>query len=262
MRKQEEYRAILVMWETVTQNKSHIAEDLGIPRGTVKDCIKRYGSVENFDKCLSEQKTLGLDSPVEVAIKDPEWRKAYAYLLGTYLGDGSIDLMPNKRSYRMRIAQDKRYTGLIQTCVDTINIVLPKNNVSIISSVGCVYITVYSTHLVQIFPQHGVGKKHDRKLTFEDWQQTIIDEFPLEVFRGLYHSDGCRSQNIVNGTNYMRYMFANKSEDILDLLNYVCDEINLHWTIKIPTNSEYVKVIYVSRRGDVAYLDEFIGAKY
>ncbi|MDX2079002.1 MAG: transcriptional regulator [bacterium] len=262
MRKQEEYRAILVMWETITQNKSHIAEDLGIPRGTVKDCIKRYKSVENFDKYLDERKTLGLDNPVEVAIKDLEWRKAYAYLLGTYLGDGCIDLMPNKRTYRMRIAQDKHYTGLIQACVDTINIVLPQNSVSLNSAPGCVQITVYSTHLVQLFPQHGDGVKHNRKLTFDDWQQTIIDEFPLEIFRGLYHSDGSRAQNIVNGTNYVRYMFSNKSVDLIELCKYVCDKIGVHWTTKKAHYRMQSYTVYVSRREDVAYLDEVVGAKY
>ena len=262
LRKQEEYRAILVMWETVTQNKSHIAEDLGIPRGTVKDCIKRYGSVENFDKYLDERKTLGLDNPVEVATQDPIWRKAYAYLLGTYLGDGCIDLMTNKRTYRMRITQDKRYTGLIQDCIDAINIVLPMNKIGLAQKQGCVDIVVYSTHLVQIFPQHGVGKKHDRKITFEDWQWTIIDEFPLEVFRGLYHSDGCRSQNIVNGKNYVRYMFTNKSVDLIELFKYVCDKINVHWTTKKAHYERQSYNVYVSRREDVAYLDEVVGAKY
>ena len=103
--------------------------------------------------------------------------------------------------------------------------------------------------------------KHKRKITFEDWQWAIIDEFPLEVFRGLYHSDGSRSQNIVKGKNYVRYMFGNKSEDILGLFTYVCDKLNIHWTMKIPTKSRDVKVIYISTRADVAYLDDVVGAK-
>jgi hypothetical protein len=263
MRTLDEYRAILTQWETVTKNKSHIAEDLGIPRGTVKDCIKKFGSLENFDNYLDERKALGLDNPVPIAIQNPEWRKAYAYLLGTYLGDGCIDLMKNKkRVYRLRITQDKGYTGLISACEQAINIVLPKNRVFFASKQGCVDIIVCSIHLVQMFPQHGIGKKHDRKLTFEDWQWTIIDEFPLEVFRGLYHSDGSRAQNIVNGTNYMRYMFTNKSVDLIELFKYVCDKIGVHWTTKKAHYRLQSYNVYISRREDVAYLDEVVGAKY
>jgi len=267
MRTLDEYRAILTQWETVTQNKSHIAKNLGIPRGTVCDCIKQYGSVENFERTITENGVIknrvsSLFNPIPLAIQNAEWRKEYAYLLGLYLGDGCIDLMKNGRSFRLRIAQDKRYTGLIQKCVDTINVILPTNKVLIANSIGCVMITVTSTQLVKLFPQHGAGPKYKRKLTFDDWQWQIIDEFPLEVFRGLFHSDGCRSQNIVKGKNYVRYMFGNKSEDILALFQYVCDKLNLHWTLKIPTKSRDVKVVYISLRDDVAYLDEAVGEKY
>jgi len=267
MRKQEEYRAILVMWETVTQNKSHIAKNLGIPRGTVCDCIKKFDSLENFERVIIDtgvikNRVSSLFNPIPNAIQDIEWRKSYAYLLGTYLGDGCIDLMKNGRSFRLRIAQDKRYTGLIQACVDTINIVLPTNKVIIVNSVGCVMITVNSTQLVKLFPQHGKGVKHNRKITFEDWQWTIIDEFPLEVFRGLYHSDGCRSQNIVKGKNYVRYMFSNKSVDLIELFKYVCDKINVHWTTKKARYRHGSYNVYISRREDVACLDEVVGAKY
>lgn len=262
MRSHDEYRAILTQWETVTQNKSHIAKNLGIPRGTVIDCIKRFESLQNFDKYMAQREELGLDNPVPNALQNSEWRKAYAYLLGLYLGDGYIDLMKNGRSYRLRVAQDKRYTGLIQACVETMNIILPKNRVLIVPSIGHVMITIHSTHLPQLFPQHAGGVKHKRKITFEDWQWAIIDEFPLEVFRGLFHSDGCRSQNIVKGKNYVRYMFGNKSEDILALFQYVCDKLHLRWTMKIPTKSRDVKVVYISLRQDVAYLDNVVGAKW
>ncbi len=262
MRILDEYRAILTQWETITKNKSHIAKNLGIPRGTVIDCIKKFGSLENFEEQLRQREELGLDNPVPNAMKNLEWRKAYAYLLGLYLGDGCIDKIKNKkRLYRLRIVQDKKYVGLIEECAKTMKVILPKNSVFFVNAPGCVDIVILSIHLPQLFPQHAGGVKHKRKITFEDWQWAIIDEFPLEVFRGLYHSDGSRSQNIVKGKNYVRYMFGNKSEDILELFTYVCDKIGLHWTMKIPTDSRYVKAIYISTRADVAYLEEVIGAK-
>jgi hypothetical protein len=195
-------------------------------------------------------------------IQNSEWRKEYAYLLGLYLGDGCIDLMKNGRSFRLRIAQDKRYTGLIQKCVDTIHIILPTNKVFISNSIGCVMITVTSTQLVRLFPQHGEGVKHNRKITFEDWQWKIIDEFPLEVFRGLYHADGSRAQNIVKGTNYVRYIFTNKSVDLIELFKYVCDKIGVHWTTKQAHYKNQSYNVYISRREDIAYLDSVVGAKY
>lgn len=266
MRTPDEYRAILTQWETVTKNKSHIAKNLGIPRPTVRDCIQKFGSLENFEQIIHEEgiiknRVSSLFNPIPQVIKNLEWRKAYAYLLGLYLGDGCIDLMKNGRSYRLRIAQDKKYTNLIEACVKTMNIVLPINKVCFGSSIGCVMITVHSTHLPHLFPQHAGGVKHKRKITFEDWQWAIIDEFPLEVFRGLYHSDGCRSQNIVKGKNYVRYMFSNKSEDLIALCKYVCDKIGLHWTTKKAHYKHGSFMVYISRREDVAYLDSVIGAK-
>ncbi len=263
MRTQDEYRAILTQWETVIQNKSHIAKNLGIPRPTVRDCIQKFGSLENFNQYLAKREELGLDNPVNNALQNLEWRKAYAYLLGLYLGDGCIDLMKNKkRVYRLRITQDKHYTGLISACEQAMNIVLPKNHVFFASKQGCVDIIILSIHLVQMFPQHGRGAKHARRLTFEDWQWTIIDEFPLEVFRGLYHADGSRAQNIVKGTNYVRYIFTNKSVDLIELFKYVCDKIEVHWTTKKAHYKHKSYNVYISRREDIAYLDNVVGAKY
>lgn len=45
------------------------------------------------------------------------------------------------------------------------------------------------------FPQHGPGRKHERKIALEDWQQQIVDTYPEEFVRGLIHSDGCRTIN-------------------------------------------------------------------
>ncbi|MCU0482510.1 MAG: LAGLIDADG family homing endonuclease [Anaerolineae bacterium] len=263
MRTLDEYRAILTQWETVTQNKSHIAKNLGIPRGTVIDCIKKFESLENFDKYIAQRDELGLDNPVPNAMQEIEWRKAYAYLLGLYLGDGCIDKIKNKkRLYRLRIVQDKKYVGLIEECAKTMRIILPKNTVFFVNAPGCVDIVILSIHLPQIFPQHAGGVKHNRKITFEDWQWAIIDEFPLEVFRGLYHADGSRAQNIVKGTNYVRYIFTNKSVDILDLFKYVCDKIGVHWTTKKAHYKHQSYNVYISRREDIAYLDSVVGAKY
>ncbi|MEO1255973.1 MAG: transcriptional regulator, partial [Bacteroidota bacterium] len=112
-----------------------------------------------------------------------------------------------------------------------------------------------SNLLPELFPQHGEGKKHDRDIILEKWQEHIVDAYPLEFFRGLYHSDGSRSQNIVKGKNYPRYMFSNYSADIRKLFTDTAEKLGLTWTTANARN------VAISRREDVAWLDEHIGEK-
>ena len=51
------------------------------------------------------------------------------------------------------------------------------------------------TRWPEAFPQHGPGRKHERPIVLEDWQQAIVDEHPWAFLRGLIHSDGCRTTN-------------------------------------------------------------------
>jgi hypothetical protein len=53
MRTYEEHKRILELWET-GYNKKQIARMTGIPRGTVKDSIERYGSVAQLNKTIAE----------------------------------------------------------------------------------------------------------------------------------------------------------------------------------------------------------------
>ena len=78
-----------------------------------------------------------------------------------------------------------------------------------------------------MFPQHGPGRKHLRKIELADWQLEIVAKYPEKLLRGLFHSDGCRFVNwatrpIVGGEirryKYVRYMFSNESEDIIGIL--------------------------------------------
>lgn len=55
---------------------------------------------------------------------------AYVYLLGLYLGDGSIATSP-RSVYRLRISLDARYPKIIEACADAIREVLPRNRVGL-----------------------------------------------------------------------------------------------------------------------------------
>jgi hypothetical protein len=107
-----------------------------------------------------------------------------------------------------------------------------------------------------MFPQHGPGKKHERSIVLTDWQSALVRRWPDRIIRGLVHSDGCRFQNSGRcGWSCPRYSFTNKSADIRAIFCHACELIGVRWTASSPYT------IYVSRKADVAKLDEFIGPK-
>ncbi len=122
----------------------------------------------------------------------------------------------------------------------------------------------YSKHWPCLFPQHGPGMKHTRKIELAGWQQVIVDRYPGDFVRGLIHSDGCRGMNRVRRTladgdrwyEYPRYLFSNKSLDILGLCGQALDRLGVRWRFA------RWDMISVARKEAVARLDEFVGPKY
>jgi hypothetical protein len=227
------------------------ARELGIPRSTVKTWKER-----GFDAVLEGPMRRAQSSAcdaVERAQRDPS---AYAYLFGQYLGDGSIQYGKNGVA-KLRVFGFSGYPGIIGRVVATTRAIVP-GRVSAYKSkrARLVIVTTYWQHLPCLFPQHGPGRKHERSIELTDWQDEIVVAHPKRFLRGLIESDGCRSVNWVNGTNYPRYMFANVSDDIRGLCTRTLDQLGVHWTTANTRN------IAVSRRADVAYLDTFIGPKW
>jgi hypothetical protein len=115
-----------------------------------------------------------------------------------------------------------------------------------------------------LFPQHGPGRKHQRKIELQPWQEEIISRHPRGFARGLFHSDGCRLINRVRRRvkggdrcyEYPRYLFVNMSADIHRLCGEALDRLGVAWRFSKPTT------ISVARREAVARLDEFVGPKY
>lgn len=133
--------------------------------------------------------------------------------------------------------------------------IVPESRVCRVNGAGgWVEVTSYSKSWPCIFPQHGRGKKHERAIELADFQETAVVRAPGYLLRGLIHSDGCRFQN--TGTNWSnpRYSFSNRSADIRSIFCDACDRLGLRWTTAPHT-------IYVSRKADVARIDEFIGPK-
>ena len=117
----------------------------------------------------------------------------------------------------------------------------------------------YSKLLPQLFPQHGLGRKHERHIVLAGWQANITRRHPRALIRGLMHSDGTRftaRQRVGAKTyEYVRYGFANRSEDIKAILTSHLDLLGIRWTR--PNH----QLIAVDRRPEVAKLDAFVGPK-
>jgi hypothetical protein len=110
-----------------------------------------------------------------------------------------------------------------------------------------------------LFPQHGPGRKHHRRIELAPWQREVLERDPRPFLRGLIHSDGWRGLNRVRAKGrdyaYPRYQFSNRSQDIKDLFCWACELIGVEWR---PWGRHHISV---ARRDSVARLDEFIGPK-
>lgn len=193
---------------------------------------------------------------------------AYAYALGLYLGDGHISHYSGHRVPSLRITCDDAWPGLMDAAEQALRRVFPFNQVCRTRKGGCHDVKVCSKHLVCLFPQHGPGRKHERRISLEGWQQEIVDAHPWEFIRGLIHSDGCRVTNwttrIVAGVKkryeYPRYFFTNKSDDIRKLCTDTLAKVGVQWTI-LARGSDPLNVS-IARKASVALMDAHIGPKY
>lgn len=188
---------------------------------------------------------------------------AYAYLLGLYLGDGHIT-HARRGVLRLAIYCCDGWPGLMDAAEAALAAVMPGSIVGRRQRRGCTAVGSTSKHWACLFPQHGPGPKHKRKIALEAWQQEIVAEFSEEFIRGLIHSDGCRGINRVRRPGkdgdrwyeYPRYFFSNASDDIRDLFTEALDRLGIAW------KQANTRIISVARKEAVARLDEFVGPRY
>jgi hypothetical protein len=194
----------------------------------------------------------------------PPDEASYSHLLGLYLGDGHLAKYP--RTYRLVVTCDDAYPALIEACRLSIERTqLPRRvRVEHDPTRRFVRVVADSARWPAAFPQHGRGRKHERKIELADWQRAVVDRFPQEFLRGLLHSDGCRTINRfktklpserIAEYAYPRWFFSNRSADIRGLFCEYCDRLGIRWTQSNPRN------ISVSHRDSVARLDSFVPAK-
>jgi len=236
---------------------TQISRVMGIPRRTVSDWLNEH--VPRVGAASDQCPDCG-----HVGHDPNALPPNYVYLLGAYLGDGCLSPHP-RGVFKLRVVLDAKYPGIIDEVAAAAESVCPRNPVGramrySIDAQGlehesCVEVYAYSKSWPCLFPQHGLGRKHDRPIVLASWQQTLVAAAPELFLRGLIHSDGCRFQNTGSGGwSNPRYSFSNASDDIRGIFVSACELLGLHTTLAPRT-------VYVSRKADVARMDEFVGPK-
>ncbi|MCT9088230.1 helix-turn-helix domain-containing protein [Streptomyces sp. ASQP_92] len=243
------------------KRNADVARQLNVPLGTVSYWLHIDRSKRGQCPGSHDPKCPRCDGrPLDFA--------AYAYLLGLYLGDGHISHYSAHRVPNLMITLDDAWPGIQNEAEASMRAVFPDNATCRVRKVGCHNIKVYSKHLHCLFPQHGPGKKHDRPIVLEPWQQDVVEAHPWEFVRGLIHSDGCRITNwtekVVGGVRkryeYPRYFFTNKSDDIRKLCGDALTSVGVQWTTLARGSDPFN--ISVARKASVALMDQHIGPKY
>jgi hypothetical protein len=249
-RSQEDYELVMTL---IAEEKSDLAISrlTKIPRATVRDW-RRGGRKDTLRFPLSNPGRV-CEGGHDYSTLPPE---PYCYLLGVYLGDGCIS-KSRRGVFRLRIVMDTQYPGIIEECVRAIEAVMAGQNAYVQDKRSrCVEISMFSKHWPCMFPQHGPGRKHNRLIILDPWQEQMVDKANESFIRGLIHSDGCRVVANDRGVMSVRYHFSNKSEDIKRLYCGALDALDIPWTR--PSDRD----IAVYRKAATARLDEFIGPKY
>lgn len=240
---------------------AEVARQLNVPRGTVSYWLHMDRSERG--ECPGSRNPMchrcdGVDLD----------EAAYSYLLALYLGDGHVSQYSQHRVPNLMITLDDSWPGIQEEAEAAMRKVFPDNATCRVRKTGCHNIKVYSKHLHCLFPQHGPGRKHEREIALEAWQQRIVDANPWEFIRGLIHSDGCRITNwttrLVGGERkryeYPRYFFSNKSDDIRKLFGDTLTALGVQWTTLARGSDPFN--ISVARRASVALMDAHVGPKY
>jgi hypothetical protein len=230
--------------------------------GTSLNSIARSTGISrrSLARWRAGHRPLGCEAPIgpnEVATSAPA---EYAYLLGLYLGDGHL-VESQRDCWALRLALDAAYPEIIEGAKAAMLACRGRGKASgrQVPGSNCVIVTSYSKAWPGLFPQHGPGKKHERLIVLEPWQEQLTRTYARDLIRGLIHSDGCRytAKQRVGGRiyEYDRYGFENHSDGVrLIFINHL-DLLDVAWTRPRRT------LIQIARREAVARMDTFVGPK-
>ena len=227
-------------------NKLALSKKFKIPRATLRywlntDFLER----KNIDKIEEDNY---LERVFDRIRKNKE---IYNFILGLYIGDGCIT--KNKMSYRIRIVQDNKYKNSIREISSVMESFFEKNS-TLTYPEGCTVVTIFDKYLPIYFPQHGEGKKHDRKIELSDFQLENIDYGNL--MRGLFISDG---SYYLAKQKYERYNFTNKSLDIINIFRDCLNYFDISHGCRIKQNGIYV--VEIQKKSEVVKMKDLVGIK-
>jgi hypothetical protein len=228
-------------------NDCEIARRLSVPRTTVRDWRKpRYVPKRTAPGPCPRCWLPG--SRLEFAPGD------YAELLGIYLGDGHISQLA--RAQRLRVFLDAAHPTVVDETQALLTRCFPENRVGrgTRHHGRMVVLAVHSRHLTCLCPQHGPGKKHERRLVLEPWQQALVEASPWRFLRGCIRTDGCAFINRTGRYEYLSYSFCNLSADLLELFASTCESVGLRPRLT-------ARDVRINRRADVALMVEHVGLK-
>jgi len=86
----------------------------------------------------------------------------------------------------LRIMCADAWPGLLGECKQAIRALRPDNTVGCRQRDGCAEIRSCSKHWPCLFPQHGPGRKHQRTIELEAWQQAIVAEHAGDFARACF----------------------------------------------------------------------------
>ena len=166
-------------------NDCQIERETGIPRRTICDWRRSPARRAPYVKVRGLRRRTASVSRAA----------SYAYLLGAYLGDGHI-VLTRRGVYRLRVACDLLHLNIawwIALAIEDVRgrraALQPRMHSRALD------VSSYWKHWPCLFPQHGPGRKHERRIALVPWQQRIVDAHPDQLVRGLIHSDGSRHIN-------------------------------------------------------------------
>jgi hypothetical protein len=225
---------------------SEIARRLGIARTTVRDWRRpRYVRKSPVLRCARCWRST---RPLRFTAAD------YAELLGLYLGDGYIGTLP--RTERIRLFLDARYPIVVDETEALLRRCFPANRVGRLSrhAGAMIVLWTYHGHLSCLFPQNGAGRKHERPIVLEAWQEELVAAAPWAFLRGCIRSDGCVFVNRTGRYEYLSYDFTNRSPHIRELFARVCDSVGVDCR---PARDR----VRIYRRAGVELMREHVGIK-
>lgn len=225
-------------------NDCEIARRLGLPRTTVRD-IRRAPQRRHRVTC---PRCWRPTRPVRFTPGE------YAELLGLYLGDGCI--VTAGRTQRLRLSLDARYPRVVAEAQELVACCFPQNRAGVIGLDGgaTAVVSMYSSHLGCLFPQHASGQKHHRPILLEPWQEALVAQAPWSFLRGMVHSDGCFFINRTGRYRYLSVDFHNLSNDILELFVAACERVGVAYR-------RYDLRVRIYDRASVQAFAAFVGVK-